>query len=653
MHQKNILLLFLIIFLSTSSTIYTTINISPFIGARPQGMNSARFIQGISNYLHKKNNSKDGIFLLNLTPTYIKSNKSGRIADNLFGTIVHGTNWDIAEISIRGSGIADRDPKHDLLADYFCLPKDFYSRVFLQPTINNLILDINCFINLPIQKSWLYFNAPLTYSNWNLNYKEHIIEQGESNYQPGYFNSDVSFGSPDGSGNYPDAFGVSYKNLLKKFADYMSYGKSIDLGKTAQNKPIIFEPLHYAKFLTTQKDKKNSSGLADFHIIFGYDAIKKENAHITVGIYGIVPTGTRIKGTYAFEPVVGNNHHWELGTHLSSHYQFFYNWQTEELLSIYGILEITHPFSTKQKRTFDLKGKPLSRYMLAQKMTPSTNLFVNPLAGNATSSSLSQVQFGNYFAPIANLSTLDVNVAVPWHIDASFFLHYEHKEMTWDIGFNLWARGPESIKPCNKTNRLTNSQWALKGDAQVYGFSGSTPAPNTDPIALASIQPNASVTQGTNNFVSTNTNDGGCNNIRPTRNPGIINAQFARKTSNASGLNNNINDRPDSLGLQTQSSQPPALISIEDIDFSGAQTRNLSNSFFAGFSFQFKDISIIVTPFIALGGQAEFHSVNHITAPSLPLPCATQKISPSPEGETRTCGVSQWHVWLKAGAYFY
>lgn len=631
----------------------TSINVSPFISSRPQGMNTVQYIQGISNYLHRQDNTKQGVFLFHANVTYNKSNKSGRIADNLFGTIVHGTKWDIAELSIRGSAVENRNVKKDLLADYFGLPKDFYSRVSLQPIVNNIVLNLSAFFNIYTSKLWFYCNLPIAYSNWNLHYKELVVTKGSSNYQPGYFNSMVTFGTSNENGSYPNASGVNRNKLLTSFADYISYKKSIDLGMTATNKNITFEPLKFAGMLTTQESKKNSFGLADFHMILAYDPIQQTKTHLTLGLYAIIPTGTRVKGDYTFEPTLGNNHHFELGTHLSSRYQLSYNPHTQDLAAIYGIFRILHPFSTEQRRTFDLKEKPSSRYMLAQKMTSGTNLFVNTYPGNISNSSLSSLQFDNAFAPIANLTTLDVSVSIPWHIDATFFLHFESNNITYDIGYNLWARGPEKIKLQSNSNRITNEKWALKGDAQVYGFSQSTVAPETTPIALAGVEPYATITQGTNNFISTNTNEGGCDNTRPTRNPGIINPKFSRTASEDVGNNATINDRPDNLGLQIKSSQPPICITLQDIDITGAQVRNLSHSFFAGFSIQFPQYSLSITPYIACAGQAEFHAVSHIKEPPSPQLCTTQTYPQPTSGVTRTCGLSQWHIWIEVGAYLY
>src|SRR5690606_14764493 len=135
----------------------------------------------------------------------------------------------------------------------------------------------------------------------------------------------------------------------------------------------------------------------------GYDFFIKDYHHFGIKIEGAAPCGNRQKGEFLFEPFVGNGHHWECGAGCTGH---FFAWEretTQERLDFFLNVNVTHLFSTRATRTFDLKIKPNSRYMLAQKMgkTITNNLTGDGIIPNA--------QFKNEVTPIANLTTFDVS----------------------------------------------------------------------------------------------------------------------------------------------------------------------------------------------------------------------------------------------------
>ena len=142
--------------------------------------------------------------------------------------------------------------------------------------------------------------------------------------------------------------------------------------------------------------------------------------------------------------------------------------------TLHADFNITHLFKTHQKRTFDLKNQPLSRYMLASYFTPGVSHLV---AGTPTAFS---AQFAEKYAPVANISTLDVSVGCDIQIDGSAFIHYHRKKWNFDCGYNIWYRSQEQIhcRPttpcCDETLPLCDpasvNRWGLKGDARMYGY---------------------------------------------------------------------------------------------------------------------------------------------------------------------------------------
>lgn len=630
-NKKQILMVLCIIFNDSTRT-HTT----PFISIRPQGTNAARALQGWCQYIFQvsKNNTFNTLFTL--TTAYTKSNKSGSLAKNLFGENIQKSKWDNASFFIAGSGVEERNKNYDFLADYFGLARDFKSKVFLAPRVDNFIIELDWSLQVdPLCSGlWMRVRVPLTYTKWRLHYQECIIDKGTANHQPGYFNESVTFGIENPAGTYNNAFGVSRDALVQSFSDYASYKKTPNLGRKVQ-----YNALQNAQFLPSESEKNNLFKPADIHINIGYDVWQSSWYHAGLGFALVIPTGNSPKGTYVFEPMVGNNHHWECGGFLTGHVELWHNKTHTQTCTLYSTACITHLFSTKQHRTFDLKNKPNSRYMLAQKMTSNVNrLFVNSTPGNVDDSIPVTLQFDNVFTPVANISTIPVNVSIGWQADAVVMLQYVKDVWSWNIGYNIWGRSCESIcyKP-SSDDTLQSHIWALKGDAHVYGFSGRETAPNLDPIALSATQSHATITRGTNNFTSINTNLGGINGIRPTRNPGADNALFARAESNATSNLDNINDRPDNLGLQTMTSKNPYVITKNNLDIDGAKSKGLSHSFFAGFCYKWHHEHLDYIPYISTAGQAEF---NKNDCPK------------NTSNNCKFCGISQWSVWLKGGIYF-
>lgn len=629
-------------------------NVSPYIRIRSQGCNEARLAQGTAHfYQYAYEQSQDGHFYynFNIMPQYSKSNKPGRMAESLFGTVAQGSAWDVATITISGSGVKDRGTDCELLADYFGLPRDFKSLVLLKPRIDNFIAhgDLYLGFNNITPGLWARLYMPYAHTRWSLNMQECVTAAGTANHQPGYFNDAVTFGTEDPAGTYADAYGVLRQNLLNSFTQFVSEKKVPSLGAT-----VTFCPLTHARFAPDKSSEKRKSTLADIHIDIGYNIYQTNTSHIALGIACVAPTGTRPEGIFAFEPMVGNGHHWELGGLFTSHHQIFADEKNNDALSIQMNARVTHLFAARQKRTFDLVGKPNSRYMLAQKMTRTTqNLFTNNQAGDVGGSIAPTAQFDNCFAPVANISTIDADVAIGWQADAVIMFAYSRGSMSWDIGYNIWGYGCESIKPCPSNACLLNKHlWSLKGDAHVYGFSGDATAPNTDPIALSASQSEATATQGTNTFVSTDTNLGGIDGIRPTRNPGVDHAAFARKTATASGTTQNINDRPDNLAEQTKTSSTLVFITVDDFDTIGAQTKGLSHSFFAGICYAWDHFDGPYIPYVSAGGQAEFHQVDRFCTRNEKHTCTITTRSQTCSSY-RFCGISQWSVWLKAGISYH
>jgi len=565
--------------------------ITPHFMMRSQGVDAARHMVGMVPHT----------FLLDydtfysafaITPAYNRTFKSSAINECLFGS-----DTDCKTITISGSQVTDRSAT-DWLADYFYLPTDFQSTIRFKPVIDNFTFDLQWFFGLDEWYKGLYLQlyAPIVHSRWDLNFCERVINPGTDDHAPGYFNG--------------NATGIPRNELLNSFSEF-ACGYTIKPTTTLQ--PVIYQPLDKAQI----KQKKHiRTRVADVRATLGWNAILNENGRFALQLQGAAPTGNKPEGEIFFESIVGNGYHWEFGAGISGHYIGYRNEDTDAHCGIYFDATITHLFAKRHTRTFDLFGKPFSRYMLAEKMSSQvSDLKGGDTAGTAVAPTY---QFTNQIAPLANLTTVQIDAQVSVQVDLVVMLNHTHGNWSYDVGYNFWYRGCDSFSRIPECEPLFNNTWALKGDAHVFGFKRD----NNEAIALSATESKATIYAGTNE-------------ITPTSNPNIDGAQLAFAADN-----NQIDTAPGS-NTQINTSINPILIKAEDIWLVGA--RASSSKLFFHISHSWDDHRWI--PFFGLGGEVEFrHDYHHEDCKANCVnQCDTICIP---------CGVSQWGVWAKGGIAF-
>ena len=194
----------------------------------------------------------------------------------------------------------------------------------------------------------------------------------------------------------------------------------------------------------------------------------------------------------------------------------------EKQIIIFSEAQMTHMFAARQKRTFDLTGRPFSRYMLIEQVgTP----VIDNLQGNGTAVS---AQYQNEVLPVANLSNIHVDVSSAIQAEVTASITFVCDKFSWDIGYNLWYRSCESMKLFGNNPFSSGSLWALKGDAQVFGYDlgAAGTGPLVGAVALSATENEATIHSGTNLVA-------GVSAHAALLNPGIDNKQNA--TGDATG----------------------------------------------------------------------------------------------------------------------
>jgi len=585
--------------------INTDERIVTYINTRSQSTNAGRELVG---WEHQVNLFKtEGMYSsFSVTPEIIKSLRPERITQCLFGD---DTVECKSMLTISGSRTTDRVPKRDWLADYFGLPTDFKSSVHFRPRVNNFLIDFNFFAGFSTQLSGLYFriHAPLVRSVWNLNLSEQILrgDQGSNGYSPGYFNDT----------------GIVRDDLLNNFTEFIS-GE-----KTPQGDNFIFQKLIFAKM---DPCSRSITRVSDIQAALGVNPWQAEWYHVGLNLRLAIPTGNRPEGEFLFEPIVGNGHHWELGIGLSTHIKVWNNEKTSEDLSLFLDANFVHLLKTKQKRSFDLKENPNSRYMLAQKLGRPV---VDSLTGQVNGTLVPpNVQFKNEVTPLANLTTFDVDVSVTIQADLAFLFAYTKDRSTFSFGYGLWKQSCENVA-IKKLKQFKENTWALKGDAHTTGFINQAGIlPIGTAVALSATENKATINAG-KNFPKKGTDQE--EQIQEAQtNPNIDN-----KAAAFAGNNQPLGTSPDETSQENQinTSIQPQFIGHCDIDINSARTRSTAQKIFGHVNRQWHGPHL--TSFVGFGAEIDFgrHS------------------GPTPEAfeeECINCALSYWGVWLKGGFSF-
>lgn len=607
----------------------------PYISIRSQSVDSSRDLVGITDKINLYD--MENLYITTaVTLEGTRSFDSDALTHALFGFIEPSeTASDELSVAVTGSQVPNRGAT-DWLADYFGLSTTYQSRLFFKPRVSNFIVDFAAYVGLDewLTGLYLWIHAPLVMSRWHLNFREEVNNDlALQGYPAGYF--------------APGA--IPANDLVAQAQDFFS---DLDVPTIATDIP--FEPLQFARL---EQARLHKTALAEIQVAVGYNFVLTDCYYFGLNFRFYAPTGNRPKGIFAFEPIVGNGKHWEVGGGFMAGYMFWRSEDDESSLGFYAVGNFTHLCRTTQTRTFDLIGKPNSRYMLAERLgTPVMNLFAAPNQDNIANISepIAQFKTGNTpqysYTPVANLTTLPVHVSSPVQADITAMFDYSACGLSVDIGYNFWARtcekisprldaGPLRLAPSTDTGSLV---WALKGDANVYGFQAGT----STAVALSATQ--TGNVPGDGATIHAGTNNGNA------QNPGVDNPEFAYFTDTSAA--DQIVILPGQAGgptTQQRTSNDPVFLSVDSIDFKRGSSKGMSHKIFAHISYTWTECDDIV-PYLGVGGKAEF-GPRHNGQPCIGSSCPNPTLIVASCGGCKGCqraNLSEWGVWIKGGLFF-
>lgn len=632
----------------------------PFLQWRSQGRDTARKLYGTTSWAVYQPDMEDQTYgTFNVTVQYDQSFRNSRIADCLFGPAIVANNvntntnnncnddCDDAVIMISGltaapvAGATTRGPR-ELMAENFLLPRDFRSVISFSPKVKDVVVDFDLFVGFSRWCNGLYFRlyGPVVWNKVNLRAEERIVSPGTTlsgEYTEGYF---------DPNAEVP---------LTSLFNSALQFFGGCTFPRAAyDDESVTVQPLRFAKFSDCpvagsnpcdddcNGTSRHKTGFAELRGEFGYNYIR-ENYRFLINIQAAAPTGTKIKAEYLFPAYVGNGHHWELGVGLGGAWRMWCSEDAEKSFNFIVEADITHLFKAKQQRTFDLKCKPLSRYMLAERLVPVEDIDAGDQLVPPTPAF--SAEEGEY-APVANFSTRNVKVSIGVQGDLVAMFNYTCRGFSWDLGYNFWAMSSSKIKlscddECNDSCGILPfpvDTWALKGDVSVAGYNNAIAPNDLDLIyGLGATASAATIFTGVNAGTSNQ-------NIDPTITPAVGNNPGGAETE----VPLFVFPGDSAAEARINTSSNPVFISIDDLDIEGAEQRGLSHKVFTHFSYTWRDCSDRWMPYVGAGFSAEFgsHSGSDDCDTNTTIECDTCPSSLS-------CALSKWAVEIKGGVSFH
>jgi hypothetical protein len=583
-----------------------------------------------------------------------------------------------AALLIQGSGVCGRNA-NAWLADYFGLPTDFSSVVTFRPKIQNAIFDFNLYLGLGEigcgGGMFFRIHAPIVWTKWNLCASEAVLSGtaastvtagtvttggavlgagGSAGFLPGYMNTYTGIPASSLRSSFLSAIDGTY--VFGDMQTPLAHG--IFCGNASNNSGSGCCSTNFNGNNCNNRSCNNGLvRLSDIEAAFGYNFVESCDYHFGLEIRGSAPTGNKPCNVCLFEPIVGNGKFWTLGAGLTAHATLWRDCECpDRSLSFYIDANVTHLFKNCQSRSFDLIGKPNSRYMLVETLgAPSTTV---PLFAGAlgASTAVGSQYVPNSLQPLINVSTFNANVSYAAQGDIAMKLSYATTNWELDLGYEFWGRSKEKV--CLRANSFPANTYALKGDAFIYGFgavNATNPAFVSAVVPLSATESNATIHSGTSAGVA---GVGlACTSAAAIdlfeQNGGIDNRTNA--TLSATGALDQVVIAPGltalGVGNQQFTSAPPVFLSAASFATCNGNS-TYTNKVFANISYSW-DSCDCVSPFIGIGGEAEFASCGNRNGNNCDTgSCGTSSCGSSTSCNNDSCAISQWGVWLKGGVGF-
>ena len=200
---------------------------------------------------------------------------------------------------------------------------------------------------------------------------------------------------------------------------------------------------------------KRRTNLAELKILLGTSYESRDYLQVNYNSVLVIPIADEQHAQWLFDPVVGNNHHMGIGACLNI--QALLNRDPSSIAFCFFLdLESTILIRNKQYRTFDLRDKPWSRFLL-----------MNELTGYEPRTDIPGVNLMTYKAVIKPFNVVDF--AMGWRTKT------RHAE--FEAGWGIWGHGYERIDH-------------IKNFDKIFGIAGTEPETTASKSTISNQAPN-------------------------------------------------------------------------------------------------------------------------------------------------------------------
>jgi hypothetical protein len=195
---------------------------------------------------------------------------------------------------------------------------------------------------------------------------------------------------------------------------------------------------NFGKIDKSTKNDSRTTRLADIELKVGYEWLNQECCGIESFLGVLIPTDNRVRSEYVFEAIVGHNKHWGIMSGTSAHFDIWDNncWNLNFCID----MSSKYLFSRTETRSFDLKGKPWSRYLEVYANIAQANAAAAlALAGNTEAALLLST-------PGINIFTQDMKIKPRFSHTMNLALVAKNSSWQAELGYNMFVRQAECAK---------------------------------------------------------------------------------------------------------------------------------------------------------------------------------------------------------------
>ncbi|MDR3646565.1 MAG: hypothetical protein P4L22_03415 [Candidatus Babeliales bacterium] len=265
--------------------------------------------------------------------------------------------------------------------------------ICLNPKIRNIIADLDFKFDLNdcVCNSWARINMVIA------NCKTEMRLSGDTT---GNIATTIPAGVVSSA-----AVEVPFNSVLEAFEAQSAFGEV----------PV----LKFGRFANCVKSK---TGVAGLHLDLGYDFVRCERGHIGASAHIVFPTGTRPKGVFLLEPVIGANKSWQLGATVNASYDL-YKGCDDGRITLFFDSVITHLFKSRQYRPFQLKNGPGSEFLILKTFD---------CTGQAIG-----------LERAANILHGETKIGNDIMFDGALMFQFAYCNFFGDLGYNFWYRSKD------------------------------------------------------------------------------------------------------------------------------------------------------------------------------------------------------------------